>query len=58
MCKIGNKVKEQIALLEKEELRLFWSYNRHSSGEQKLEILSKLTSIITQLEALKLINEK
>ncbi len=54
--KLEAKLKENIKNLEKEELRLFHSYNRHAQAGVKLNVLSEITKVIIQIEALKKIN--
>lgn len=46
-------VKEKITELEKEELKLFHSYNRHAQAKVKLEILNRLIVVINQIDILK-----
>jgi hypothetical protein len=51
--KVEAKIKQDIADLEREELKLFHSYNRHAQPQVKLEVLSKLSFVITKLDTLK-----
>lgn len=54
--KIEVKVKETLTDLEKEELRLFHSYNRHATPSVKLTILNQLQYVIVRIDALKKLN--
>lgn len=46
-------IQNRLNQLQCEELRLFHSYNRHAQGSVKLEVLSKLTVVINQIETIK-----
>lgn len=50
---IEDNLKNQINSLEKEELKLFHSYNRHAKSEVKLSVLASLQTVIIKLETLK-----
>ena len=51
--KTKNNTKERIIELEKEEKRLFDSYNRHAQASVKIGILSAKIKVIQELEELK-----
>jgi len=50
---IENNLKNEIRILEEQELWLFHSYNRHAKSEVKLGILISLQNVINKLEVLK-----
>lgn len=50
---VEDYAKMKVGELEKEELRLFHSYNRHAQASVKLTILNQLIVVINQKEALK-----
>jgi hypothetical protein len=50
-------IKETLTSLEKEELRLFHSYNRHATTECKLGVLTKLVEVINKIDVLRTVNK-
>lgn len=50
---IEGALHSELQSLEKEELRLFHSYNRHGTAEFKLKVLYDLQKVIIKQDALK-----
>lgn len=53
MGKPKESTKDKIKELEKEELQLFSTYNRHKSEKWKVDHLQKLIIVISELDRLK-----
>ena len=50
---ISEKLNRDITDLDKKELALFHSYNRHANSETKLKVLRDLQDVIVRRDALK-----
>ena len=50
---LESKLQDEMTELEKRELKLFHSYNRHAIPEVKLRVLRELQDVIVKLDYLK-----